>query len=367
MSIITHHGYTGHEMADSVGLINMNGRWYDPTLGRMMQADPTVSMPENLQSFNRYSYVMNNPLSYTDPTGYRPFWSKRKIASITRDILKDVANSKIYIDGKRYRVGGILAIGLLTNPVFGEAYAWSNRDGKTVTKAYEVAAVIAASVWAGQEAYGAYVASTYGAALAASLFVAESAAIGYTSSYAISRVYGASTAESRRAGLDGARMAALMAGLRVAGNALRAAPKVQAEDRLLLALNDPADGVPTVTAKFGMGGAVHVGPVGGSLMTSIAIDSNGSVCLESELCTSGGAGIFGNLGGEVSIDIGTNPLATGESATAGAFAEGGAGSVIGGSIKTDALGNISGGRGIFGVGGGVAGGLLVCQTTTICF
>ena len=69
-SNITHHGYTGHEMIDSIGLINMNGRWYDPTLGRMMQADAYIQAPDSLQNYNRYSYVMNNPLGYTDPSGY---------------------------------------------------------------------------------------------------------------------------------------------------------------------------------------------------------------------------------------------------------------------------------------------------------
>lgn len=48
----------------------MNGRIYDPTLGRFLQADPFIQAPKNSQSFNRYSYVLNNPLSYTDPSGY---------------------------------------------------------------------------------------------------------------------------------------------------------------------------------------------------------------------------------------------------------------------------------------------------------
>ena len=48
----------------------MNGRIYDPTLGRFLQADPFIQAPINSQSYNRYSYVLNNPLSYTDPSGY---------------------------------------------------------------------------------------------------------------------------------------------------------------------------------------------------------------------------------------------------------------------------------------------------------
>ncbi|MDZ4380604.1 MAG: RHS repeat-associated core domain-containing protein [Parvibaculum sp.] len=66
----TARGFTGHEMIDEVGLVNMNGRVYDPQIGRFMSADPIVQDPTDTQSLNRYSYVSNNPLSYIDPNGY---------------------------------------------------------------------------------------------------------------------------------------------------------------------------------------------------------------------------------------------------------------------------------------------------------
>ena len=66
----TERGFTGHEHLDEIGLVHMNGRVYDPLLGRFMTADPFVQSPRNLQSYNRYSYVWNNPLSAIDPTGY---------------------------------------------------------------------------------------------------------------------------------------------------------------------------------------------------------------------------------------------------------------------------------------------------------
>ena len=48
----------------------MNGRIYDPLIGRFMSANPIIQAPYNLKSFNRYSYVWNNPLKMFDPTGY---------------------------------------------------------------------------------------------------------------------------------------------------------------------------------------------------------------------------------------------------------------------------------------------------------
>jgi len=70
VAVNTDRGYTEHEHMEEVGLINMNGRVYDPGLGRFLSADPHVTNPRNLQSYNRYSYVLNSPLNYIDPTGY---------------------------------------------------------------------------------------------------------------------------------------------------------------------------------------------------------------------------------------------------------------------------------------------------------
>ena len=64
-----HRGYTGHEMLCEFDIINMNGRLYDPVLGRFFSPDNYVQMPDNSQNFNRYSYCLNNPLKYADPSG----------------------------------------------------------------------------------------------------------------------------------------------------------------------------------------------------------------------------------------------------------------------------------------------------------
>ena len=62
-------GYCGHEMLHQYGLIDMQGRVYDPAVGRFLSCDNYVQEPDNSQNFNHYSYCLNNPLRYTDPTG----------------------------------------------------------------------------------------------------------------------------------------------------------------------------------------------------------------------------------------------------------------------------------------------------------
>ncbi|MEO8236875.1 MAG: RHS repeat-associated core domain-containing protein [Flavobacterium sp.] len=62
-------GYTGHEHLQSVSLINMNARLYDPMLHRFLGIDNYIQDPTNTQNFNNYGYVMNNPLSNTDISG----------------------------------------------------------------------------------------------------------------------------------------------------------------------------------------------------------------------------------------------------------------------------------------------------------
>jgi RHS repeat-associated protein len=73
IGLATDRGFTEHEHLDEMGIIHMNGRLYDPLIARFMSADPFIQAPGNLQSYNRYAYVMNNPLNLTDPSGYFSF------------------------------------------------------------------------------------------------------------------------------------------------------------------------------------------------------------------------------------------------------------------------------------------------------
>ena len=64
------YGYTGQEMLDVTGLVHLNGRVYDPLLGRFQAADPYVTQWAQTQGHNRFAYVLNSPLNATDPSGY---------------------------------------------------------------------------------------------------------------------------------------------------------------------------------------------------------------------------------------------------------------------------------------------------------
>ena len=122
-----HRGYCGHEMLPEFGLINMNGRLYDPALGRFLSPDNYVQMPDFSQSFNRYSYCLNNPLKYVDPDGEIAWWV---VAAIAGGYMGGVATNQgelnpIHWDySNPITYGGIL-IGGIAGGITGSAIAGS--------------------------------------------------------------------------------------------------------------------------------------------------------------------------------------------------------------------------------------------------
>ena len=159
----TVRGYTGHEHGDAFGIIHMNGRIYDPHLGRMLQADPFIQSPTNTQSYNRYSYVLNNPLSLTDPSGYFS--------------LKDA-----------FKIVAVVAISVATYNV---ASAWAMG-----------AAMNSSTIMAGGLAQASIVAGAAGGAAA-----------GFAAGVSMAAFSGASGAEAFRAGLKGAMSGAVFGGI----------------------------------------------------------------------------------------------------------------------------------------------------------
>jgi RHS repeat-associated protein len=109
---LTARTFTGQRL-DATGLLYYHARYYDPTLGRFISPDSIVPEPGNPQSFNRFAYVYNNPLKYTDPTGH---WieSAVDIAFIAYDIWDIHQNGLTWDNGLALAadVGGLLLPGL---------------------------------------------------------------------------------------------------------------------------------------------------------------------------------------------------------------------------------------------------------------
>jgi RHS repeat-associated protein len=74
------HKFTGQEEDSSTRLYYYGARYMDPQLGRFITADPTVQHPTDPQDLNRYAYARNNPVNFTDPTGFG--WFKKLVAAV---------------------------------------------------------------------------------------------------------------------------------------------------------------------------------------------------------------------------------------------------------------------------------------------
>ena len=139
-------GYTGHEhLLCPFGLINMNGRMYDPNLGRFLSPDNYIQSPYNPQNYNRYSYCMNNPLKYTDPDGES--WLIAGIAAfllLTEEgynIQKAISHIALHLDvhlgthqlglGYDVSVGRPTIFPISYRKHYGETYYWKTYGGNS--------------------------------------------------------------------------------------------------------------------------------------------------------------------------------------------------------------------------------------------
>jgi RHS repeat-associated protein len=122
---ITTRGYTGHEMVDDMGIIHMNGRIYDARIGRFLQADPFIDGVRNTQGYNRYSYVQNNPLNATDPSGFsawtkfRDKWLKPIVAVVLTVVTYGAASAYLGLTSLACSASGYVAIGALSGAAAG--------------------------------------------------------------------------------------------------------------------------------------------------------------------------------------------------------------------------------------------------------
>ncbi len=183
----TDRGYTMHEHLDEVGIVHMNGRLYDPLIGRFMSADPFIQHPDDLQSFNRYAYVLNNPLAYTDPSGYfslkkfikahHKFWRAPTAKNLFKFISAHPGQAQIdnfiMTNEWAYSIGQIAATAFTAacggcgGAIWASYYTYQ-RTG-SMSEAAKVGAIIMATYqafgWAGKigEIYGQYSFAHFGA------------------------------------------------------------------------------------------------------------------------------------------------------------------------------------------------------------
>jgi len=158
-------GFTGHESITEMGLIHMNGRIYDPIIGQFLSADPIVQAPHNSQSYNRYSYVMNNPLGLTDPSGYS--WIK-KPHRFTNSIRRKVDN--LNPDYRSYKATsnfGLRTHFQIHNKISANVGIVRNVDHYVATHRWASAAVTVIATWyggpIGAAAASAHIANAQGA------------------------------------------------------------------------------------------------------------------------------------------------------------------------------------------------------------
>ncbi len=120
-------GFTDHEQLDDLGLVHMNGRVYDPVLGRFLSADPFVGDVGDSQEYNRYSYLTNNPLGGTDPSGFFSL----------KDVVKIVAVVALAWAGAGF---AIYAVGAGSGATVAGSFAALAGNGATLTLAGAVSA-----------------------------------------------------------------------------------------------------------------------------------------------------------------------------------------------------------------------------------
>jgi RHS repeat-associated protein len=129
-AISTDRGFTAHEMLDEVGLIHMNGRGFDPAIGRFLSADPTVPHPNDMQSYNHYSYTRNRPLSSVDPSGFDD-WLRRNPE--LNEGSSAAANLPFIMAGMGGAGGSLSATTFnSTSPGYDLVLTWNNSMGSSV-------------------------------------------------------------------------------------------------------------------------------------------------------------------------------------------------------------------------------------------
>jgi RHS repeat-associated protein len=397
-------GYTGHEHLATFGLIHMNGRIYDPLLGRFLQADPIIDEPFNLQSYNRYAYVGNNPLAFTDPTGYskwtnfRDRYGKTVLAMAAGFIVPQLAFIQGWATSMSAATGGLISTsafagaaggfaaggiqggnlnsalqGAFTGGLFGAAGTFGAENSLTRLAAHAVAGCASSAARGGEcgagaagavvgklftnmthdltpplQFAGAVVGGGLGAKAAGGSF--DDGAINAAMGYAMNNCF--SQGLCRRAVDDMVRSIQQGVGSMRDRVSSFVAPAVNFVKSMG---NQAEDGANT---QYG-GGAMLAAGVGVKTETTVALDTKGNSCFVSTVC--GVAGPIAIVSTTANLSVSTGTLTPGSSTWQFGFV-GGAGSGLGvlGDVMVGADGSAQLGRSAgFAVGAGV--GVQACR------
>lgn len=244
-------GYTGHEMLREFNLINMNGRVYDPQSCRFLSPDNYVQEPGNSQSFNRYSYCLNNPLKYNDPSGEYALLDDAIVAILggTVNLVANVMEGNIhgsvwtcvgkgaaaFVSGAIAGVGGIYPEAggwAWGGAVVGATNAWlSGESGWGIAKGAAIG-----TLSSGISSYvGKYLGIAFGSINFASKEITSpilngllngavlGSACGFVSDFAIALMQGASIEEACNASLNGAAIGGLTGAVFGIGSGIKSA------------------------------------------------------------------------------------------------------------------------------------------------
>ncbi len=359
--------------------LDMNGRVYDPNIGRFLSADPHIQAPYNTQSYNRYSYVLNNPLKYTDPSGYFFKWLARKVKKFVKRYGRQILAIGLGIVTQQWALAakwGAFAQGVASGFVSGGISTGSIRGA------------INGAITGGFSARLAYTVG-HGGVNNSSLFeVSFKTAVAHgVSQGALTRIQGGSFKSGFLGGSIGSysstfmnkesgwtnitkrtAIAATAGGIasELGGGKFANGARSAAFVHLFNAEGNISERIKNVlNTDVGGSGSIFVGIFGGSASTGAGIDTNGNKCLVSTICMQVGLGAFGGVGGNLSGGYDKH-LITGRSQNWGFFINGGKGLAGGLNINLNNNG-VSGAKGFGGGGLGGALGVQFCESYTSCY
>jgi RHS repeat-associated protein len=139
----TQRRFTGQLLDTATDLYHYGARYYDPLLGRFIQADTIVPEPGNPQALNRYSYTYNNPVRYIDPDGHAPR-PPRPGQTVYNYIFTEMKQNALSLTAATIRLANGLPVPVSVQTRISNLQLINRVEGK----------VAAFALWTSQVAYG---------------------------------------------------------------------------------------------------------------------------------------------------------------------------------------------------------------------